>query len=90
VSEPVEKAYFDREAQPRLTDSDHVFGVANALQKRTLLASARCLLFPIQWEEPFGMVMIEAMACAGPSLSQAVFARVEPIDRPPIIVSKRG
>ena len=31
-----------------------------------MLAGARCLLFPIQWEEPFGMVMIEAMACGTP------------------------
>jgi glycosyltransferase involved in cell wall biosynthesis len=36
------------------------------VSKRKLLAGARCLLFPIQWEEPFGMVMIEAMACGTP------------------------
>ena len=38
----------------------------DAVSKRKLLAGARCLLFPIQWEEPFGMVMIEAMACGTP------------------------
>lgn len=65
-AEPVEKEYFEREVRPRLTNSDHVFGVANAEAKRKLLAAARCLLFPIQWEEPFGMVMIEAMACGTP------------------------
>ncbi|WP_229680410.1 glycosyltransferase family 4 protein [Saccharopolyspora thermophila] len=65
-AEPVEKEYFEREVRPRLTESDHVFGVADAQQKRQLLASARCLLFPIRWEEPFGMVMIEAMACGTP------------------------
>ncbi len=65
-AEPIEKEYFEREVEPRLTDSDHVFGVADATAKRELLANARCLLFPIQWEEPFGMVMIEAMACGTP------------------------
>ncbi|WP_235299964.1 glycosyltransferase, partial [Synechococcus sp. GFB01] len=34
--------------------------------KQRLLASARALLFPIEWEEPFGLVMIEAMACGTP------------------------
>lgn len=65
-AEPVEQEYFEREVRPRLTGDDHVFGVADATRKRTLLADARCLLFPIQWEEPFGMVMIEAMACGTP------------------------
>ncbi|WP_370876657.1 glycosyltransferase family 4 protein [Amycolatopsis thermophila] len=65
-AEPVEKEYFEREVRPRLTEHDHVFGVADATAKRELLAKARCLLFPIQWEEPFGMVMIEAMACGTP------------------------
>ncbi|MFB9617005.1 glycosyltransferase family 4 protein [Kutzneria kofuensis] len=65
-AEPIEKEYFDREVRPRLTERDEVFGVADARQKRELLKSARCLLFPIQWEEPFGMVMIEAMACGTP------------------------
>jgi glycosyltransferase involved in cell wall biosynthesis len=65
-AEPAEKDYFERMVAPRLTASDHVFGVADAEAKRDLLARARCLLFPIRWEEPFGMVMIEAMACGTP------------------------
>ncbi|WP_199179370.1 glycosyltransferase family 4 protein [Mycolicibacterium goodii] len=65
-SEPPEIAYFDEQVKPLLTDSDHVFGMADAQAKRKLLAEARCLIFPIQWEEPFGMVMIEAMACGTP------------------------
>ncbi len=65
-AEPPEQAYFEAEIRPRLTESDHFFGMADAAQKRKLLAKARCLLFPIQWEEPFGMVMIEALACGTP------------------------
>jgi glycosyltransferase involved in cell wall biosynthesis len=65
-SEPIEQAYFEREVRPRLTDQDVLYGEADANEKRRLLAGARCLLFPIQWEEPFGMVMIEAMACGTP------------------------
>ena len=65
-NEPPEKAYFDEKVRPLLSKSDHVFGEADAVSKRKLLAGARCLLFPIQWEEPFGIVMIEAMACGTP------------------------
>jgi glycosyltransferase involved in cell wall biosynthesis len=38
----------------------------NHAQKNELLRHAAALLFPIQWEEPFGLVMIEAMACGTP------------------------
>ncbi|WP_188828289.1 glycosyltransferase family 4 protein [Nocardia camponoti] len=65
-SEPPEKAYFEEYVRPRLTENDHVFGLADAAAKRKLLSGARALLFPIRWEEPFGMVMIEAMVCGTP------------------------
>lgn len=41
-------------------------GEADRERKPALLAAARCLLFPIQWEEPFGLVMAEALACGTP------------------------
>jgi glycosyltransferase involved in cell wall biosynthesis len=65
-AEPEEKEYFEREIAPRLTDRDRYVGVADATAKRELLARARCLLFPVRWEEPFGMVMIESMVCGTP------------------------
>lgn len=65
-NEPAEKQYFEDCVRPLLTADDHVFGEADGVSKRKLLAGARCLLFPIQWEEPFGIVMIEAMACGTP------------------------
>ncbi len=44
-------------------------GEADLARKNELLAGARALLFPIQWDEPFGLVMIEAMACGTPVLA---------------------
>ena len=70
-TEPSEKEYFAAEVQPRLGPDDVMFGIADAREKRLLLANARCLLFPIQWEEPFGMVMIEAMACGTPVVAMS-------------------
>jgi glycosyltransferase involved in cell wall biosynthesis len=43
-----------------------IFGTADAAAKRDLLARAAALVFPIRWEEPFGMVMIGTMACDTP------------------------
>jgi glycosyltransferase involved in cell wall biosynthesis len=65
-AEPAERAYFAREVQPRLGPDTTMFGVADAAAKRDLLARAACLVFPICWDEPFGLVMIEAMACGTP------------------------
>jgi glycosyltransferase involved in cell wall biosynthesis len=79
-AEPQEKEYFDREIRPRLTPNDHVFGLADARQKRELLVGAQCLLFPVQWEEPFGMVMIEAMACGTPVVALRGGAVSEVVD----------
>ncbi|WP_245568638.1 glycosyltransferase family 4 protein [Nocardia concava] len=61
-----ERTFFSKFVAPLLADGDDVFGEADAVAKRQLLAGARCLLFPIQWEEPFGIVMIEAMVCGTP------------------------
>jgi len=65
-SEPIEHAYFGQEIEPRIGADVTIIGVADAAAKRTLLAEAACLLFPIVWDEPFGLVMIEAMVCGTP------------------------
>jgi glycosyltransferase involved in cell wall biosynthesis len=59
---------FFEEVMRDLIDGEQIvfFGEADAAQKRELYARARCLLFPITWEEPFGLVMPEAMACGTP------------------------
>jgi glycosyltransferase involved in cell wall biosynthesis len=66
LNEPAEQAYFDEQVKPRLGDGVEWLGEADGPGKSELLAGARCLLFPLQWEEPFGLVMIEAMACGTP------------------------
>jgi glycosyltransferase involved in cell wall biosynthesis len=66
LSEPPEHEYFAAEVEPRLGDGVEWLGEADAESKRELLAAARCLLFPLQWEEPFGLVMVEALACGTP------------------------
>jgi glycosyltransferase involved in cell wall biosynthesis len=66
ASEPDEQEYFEREIRPRLGDDATFIGETDADEKRDLFARAACLLFPIQWEEPFGLVMVEAMACGTP------------------------
>jgi glycosyltransferase involved in cell wall biosynthesis len=64
--EPAEHEYFEAEVRPRLGPRTEYLGELDAETKKDLLSRARCLLFPIQWEEPFGIVMVEAMACGTP------------------------
>ena len=65
-TEPIERDYVRAQIQPRMGPDVTMLGCADSTQKRDLLSRATALLFPIQWEEPFGMVMIEAMACGTP------------------------
>lgn len=64
-----EIAYFEREIEPRLGPDVCWHGEVGGAEKLELLSRARALVFPIAWEEPFGLVMVEAMACGTPVLA---------------------
>ncbi|HVY00086.1 MAG TPA: glycosyltransferase family 4 protein [Pseudorhodoplanes sp.] len=64
----VDQAYWDDAIAPLVKTHRNVefIGEINEQQKAEFLGQARALLFPIDWPEPFGLVMIEAMACGTP------------------------
>jgi glycosyltransferase involved in cell wall biosynthesis len=65
-----DEAYFRREIVPLLAEPGIEFiGEINERQKGRFLGNAGALLFPIEWPEPVGLVMIEAMACGTPVLA---------------------
>lgn len=65
--DPADAAYFQREITPLLkAPGVHFLGEVGQREKRELLAHAKALLFPIDWPEPFGLVMIEAFSCGTP------------------------
>jgi glycosyltransferase involved in cell wall biosynthesis len=68
---PEERHYFDETLQPLIERSPLVefIGEIGHADRDTLLGRAAALLFPIEWSEPFGLVMIEAMACGTPVIA---------------------
>jgi glycosyltransferase involved in cell wall biosynthesis len=62
--------YFKTEIEP-LIDNEQIkyVGALNDTEKNIFLQQAKALMFPIEWDEPFGMVMIEAMACGTPVIA---------------------
>src|SRR5579859_4238358 len=69
MREADECAYFEKFVQPYLNDRIVYLGEVDHDRKMALLADATALLFPIRWNEPFGLVMIEALACGTPVLA---------------------
>jgi glycosyltransferase involved in cell wall biosynthesis len=68
-AEPAEQEYFDALVRPHLGDGREYLGEVTHGEKVELLRCARATLFPIEWEEPFGLVMIESMACGTPVIA---------------------
>jgi glycosyltransferase involved in cell wall biosynthesis len=64
-----EREYFAEFVEPHLGNGIEYLGEVNHGTKVELLQNARCTLFPIEWEEPFGLVMIESMACGTPVIA---------------------
>jgi glycosyltransferase involved in cell wall biosynthesis len=69
--DPADQVYFETTIRPLLTHPLVDFiGEVNEQQKQALLGKALALLFPIDWPEPFGLVMIEALACGTPVIAR--------------------
>src|SRR3954453_12353744 len=65
-----ERAYFKQRLEPQIDGKQvQLIGEVNDEAKQDFLAGAAALLFPIDWPEPFGLVMIEAMACGTPVIA---------------------
>ena len=68
--QPIYREYFEKKIKPEL-DGQFIqyVGLADLKMKNELLGNSMAMLFPIRWNEPFGLVMVEAMACGTPVLA---------------------
>ena len=80
LREPWEHLFFEKEVAPLLGDDVEYVGEVSQAEKERLLGGARATLFPIRWNEPFGLVMLESMACGTPVLAYAEGAAPEVVD----------
>ncbi|HEX4863791.1 MAG TPA: glycosyltransferase family 4 protein [Acidimicrobiales bacterium] len=80
MSEPPEFAYFESAVRPLLGADVEFVGEVGRTAKRQLLGEAVCLLNPIDWPEPFGMVMIEALASGTPVVTTSIGSAPEIVE----------
>ena len=68
--QPMHREYFEAKIKPHI-DGKFIeyIGLADLEAKNELLGNSMAMLFPIKWDEPFGLVMVEAMACGTPVVS---------------------
>lgn len=78
--EPAEHEYFAAEVRPLLGGDVEYVGQVSGRAKVELLAGADALLNPIRWPEPFGLVMVEALAAGTPVISSVAGAAPEIVD----------
>ena len=78
--EEEEVRYFEQRVQPLLGDDAEYVGEVGGAEKLALIGGATALLNPIQWDEPFGMTMIESLACGTPVIATGRGAAPELVD----------
>ena len=69
IAHPTEQEEWTNNVQPILPPEYEVLGEITLAEKVSLLRRAKAVLFPIDWPEPFGLVMTEAMACGTPVIA---------------------
>jgi glycosyltransferase involved in cell wall biosynthesis len=79
-NEAPEREYFERELKPQLASDIELHENVPHDVKVDLLGRARAMVFPIRWPEPFGLVMVEAMACGTPVVTTNWGAAAEVVD----------
>jgi glycosyltransferase involved in cell wall biosynthesis len=80
IQDGIEREYFDNAVAPLLTSDVQYLGELNTQEKYLLLGGATALLNPIQWPEPFGLVMAEALAAGTPVVATPAGAAPEIVD----------
>jgi glycosyltransferase involved in cell wall biosynthesis len=80
MQEPLEREFFAQHVEPLLGDGVEYVGEVGPVERLRLLSGARALVNPISWPEPFGLVMIEALACGTPVITLRAGAAPEIVE----------
>jgi len=67
--QPMMEEYFKTKIKPQLSSKIRYVGEISQKELSDFYGSAKCLLYPIEWEEPFGLVMVESQACGTPVIA---------------------